>query len=440
MYRIGALSACVILCVLFLLPRAGSVGWNDYIHGDVGMDASAAATFANEGTLLVFESRLASPVPDDAILPPSAEGKYLAQHGPVWAMLGGLVTNIRGATPTIAVGFFSLKLLSLLSGMLVLVLAWIVARRMLGETDALWALSLLGASYLLVDYSGNGSFYAFQAALYLLWILAAMRLKGIPAAVALGIIGGVAYLLNFQAIVLLPAAIVWFLCQPVPWSWRAREAVVASVVFVLCALPWFIRNELLFGDPFWSHAVNSNYLYIKAGMTHLIGPAGAVAGESWNDRLALLHSMTVWFPQNAYYVARKLFVLLPLLFLLFPFAFIDLVFMPKYRRAVLPVAIVLIGHLFLSAAWPVVKFRYFVPMLPLAVLLTATYVRMLGWPAMRRNFLYGTSLALMILLSIIALQSTPTHTAYYDGAITTDPFSDHGELQFLKDQHLLQNP
>lgn len=428
----------VVIMVAALAPRLASLTWNTMIHGDVGMDASAAASFARDGTLLLFDDRIASAVPDPAPLPPPPEGAALAQHGPVWPILGGLFLAADDAVPTIASAYGMLRGLSLVSGVLLLFLAWHLTRRMLSERDAFWIIAILGASYLLIDYSGNGSFYMLQACLYLLWIFAARELRGILSAAALGVIGGVAYLLNFQSIILLPAGILWFLLQPGPWRMRIGCAAAASAVFVLCVAPWLIRNARVFGDPLWSHAVNSNYLYSKAGMAHLVGERGAVTGESWADRATLLRAMAAWLPNNLYYVARKLFVLLPVVFLAFPFALIDLPFKRAYARAVLPVLIVLVLHLLLSAAWPVPKFRYFVPMTPLVLLLVAAYVRALPWTERRRTLFFGASLLCTAALAVLAFFSTPTHTSYYDGAITTDPFSAQGELQFLRDKRVIR--
>ena len=103
----------------------------------------------------------------------------------------------------------------------------------------------------------------------------------------------------------------------------------------------------------------------------------------------------------------------------------------------LPILLLLTLHILLSAAWPVTKFRYFVPLLPLVFIISLEHLQSFHWSERSKNILLGATFAMILALSFLTYRSVPTHTYYYDGAITTDTFGGSEEMRFLEEHHLL---
>ena len=413
----------IIALLIGILLRVASIQWNSVlIHGDVNIDVSAATSFHETGKLMATNEESSVP---------------LAQHGPVWAILGS-------AYPDAYVG---LRIASLLSGLLVLALLFLLGRKLL-RGDGAWILVGWAAlSWLLVDYSGNGSLYSFQTALYLLWTLIVLQPGLRWRAVLLGLVSGVTYLLNFQAIILVPASVIVLLIpvgEPLGspsaklklrLPERVRNAITTLIVVIAVASPWLLRNALLFGDPFYHHAINSIYVIQKAGFAHLMDehlriPLGNWLQIAWG-------SVTVWLPNNLYYAARKLMILAPIAFLFAAYGLIDVLFSKERFRKLWPILLLCALHLLLSAAWPVMKFRYLVPLLPFVFLLSLEQIQEMKAPLRLKHGIIAATFASIILLSFLTYRAIPTHTYYYDGAITQDAFHGNEELQYLRDHDAL---
>lgn len=418
-----------LLIVAGVVARMLSVGWNFFPHGDVTMDLEAASWLVTAGKLM-------------------EEGKPLAQHGPVWAVLGGGVTALwGGSTPDDA--FFSLRILSFLSGVFLIFLTWRLGKKFLSEEGALAAAAFVSLAYVMIDYSGNGSFYSLQASLYLVWTLIAMQRPSVRTSVGLGAVTGFAYLLNFQSIVLFPATVVvLFLRNRGPivrrGSLQATRSQVSSLgiamsVSLLIISPWLIRNTIVFGDPLYSHAVNQTYVFMKAGMNDLIdGDAFRPTLIQW---LSILPGMIgTWLPNNLYYVLRKLLVLAPLLSIIAIFGAIDIAFCARRFLRIWPMLLIAAFHTLISAAWPVMKFRYFVPLLPFVILIAMEHLEEFPMSKKAKRSVIIVSSALFILTAVLAYRSVPTHTAYFDGAITQDAYHGFEERTFLRDHGILPAP
>jgi len=423
---------------LGMLLRIGSLTWNTFPHADVKGDTSIIANFIKTG-------RLWGEPPDSSALrhpslfsADSRLGVPSLQHGPVWQVLGGGLSMLwRGST--IADAFLALRILSVLSGTAMIFLLWKVAKMFVHPSAALVCALWASLSFLLIDYSGNGAFYALQGSLYLVWILLAMRPSTHRRAVMMGALAGLAYLVNYQAIILLPISIVlaWF-----PGPVRFRDGLLSAIIFTvamsLVASPWLIRNAILVGDPFAHHLVNSGYIFSKSGISSTVIDYVYHFPSAWERYSAILAMMiTSWLPNNAFYIARKLFILAPIAFIFMSYGLIDQVLSSERRRKLLPVLLLFAAHALISAAWPVTKFRYFVPLLPLVFVLSAEALEHF-FPRVRTRVLwYALITVAVVLCSFLTFLSVPTHTYYYDGAITTDPFSSRGEWNFLRDNSLL---
>lgn len=395
-----------------ILLRLLAVEWNvPVVHGDVQIDVFAVQSLRQSGALL------------------SIDGGPLAQHGPVWAMLG--------AAMPMQSAYGALQFLSLLSGLLVLLCTWILGRALLSARSAGLAVACVSLTYLLIDYSGNGSFYMVQTALYLLWIVVAIRDRWRQRPLLLGLIAGIAYLVNFQSIVLLPVTMLFLLLSN-SWEWKRRliDAFVAAIMLILVASPWLIRNAVLFGDPLHSHAVNQVYLFTKAGLSAIT--AGGSPNPSARDWLTILQSIAFsWGPNNLYYATRKLLVILPVLSILFAYGCIDLLFDHVRFRRMFPLLLVLAAHTAIAVAWPVMKFRYVVPMVPLVTLGAIEQLAHLPVSPRFRHVIITLTFAGLVIIGFLTYRSVPTHTAYYDGAVTQDAFHGFEERTYLENARVL---
>jgi len=402
-----------ILIGIGIVLRILSVGWNVIPHGDITLDAKAAQAMYTHGNFQLSED-----------ITRSQADQYLIQHPPVWALLGA------GAMHLLHVdSFTALRLLSFLCGILILPLMYIISKKYLSKDTALLLTTLVGTSWLMIDFSGNGALYSLHTLLFLVWIYAVLHVKKY-APLVLGIVCSVAYLTNYQTIVLIPATVMMFLMHRTQMT---KNIMLYLCVFFTCISPWLIRNHMLFGEAFFGHTINSGYLYIKAGVdtTDYIYTA-----EETLKVLTLI--FTRWLPFNMYFVARKLFILVPVLFIPFAYSFSEYPFSWKHLRKVAPVLILFLGHLAISTAWPVSKFRYFVPLFPLVLILGAYAVEHMH---IRSRFqikhILGASLVCNIAFSAITYFQIPTHTYYYDGAITQDAFHGQGEIEYMIDQGIL---
>lgn len=420
-----------VLLVGFLL-RMQALQWNWFMHGDVTGDAIVAAELQRSGHFVVFAT---PPSADPAAyaLPPTEKGEPLTQHAPVWPLIGAIATTLRGGEATLLDAFLSLRLLSVLAGTLVILLSFFVTSRLLDERAGLVAATFVAVSYVLIDYSGNGAFYAFQGLIYLLWALAALQHSSYCRTLLLGFLAGFVYLVNFQAIILLPAGLGVLLIQERSLAKCFSHIVLFTGVAVITAAPWLIRNAVLFGDPLYSHTVNMQYVYGKSGFSV---PTGGRLGIG--DNLSIIAGIFhTWLPYNLYYAARKLFVIAPITFFFFAFGLIDIAFSRQRFRAALPLLAVLAFHILLSASWPIWKFRFFVPLLPFVFILALEELWHLPITHVWRRVSIGAMLSAMLVVGMLTYRSTPLHTTYYDGAITQDPFHGSEERTYLQKYNLL---
>jgi 4-amino-4-deoxy-L-arabinose transferase-like glycosyltransferase len=409
------------------LARAQALRWNWFMHADVIGDAMISASVHRDGHFNSYENPRTG---DPALYPPLpiTGGVPLVLHGPLVPFLGAVATTMRGGDSTIADAFLSLRMLSLAAGTLVMILVFLIASRLYGRETALWATAWTAACYVLIDYSGNGALYTAQGAVYLLWLLIALTAPTLRRAMLLGALGGIGYLINFQSVILLPAGFLLLAVDVRPWSRFALHLAALLAVTALAAAPWLIRNSIVFDDPFYSHFYNMQYVYGKAGVAHKL------PNIDFATKLSVLAGVLhTWLPNNLYYAARKLFVITPIAFFLFSFGLVDIAFSPKRLRKSLPLITVFLLQLFLYAGWPVWKFRFFVPLLPFMFLLAAEQWHHLPVSRAWKTVCGSVTLAAIMIIGVLTYRAIPTHTTYYDGALTQDPFHSSEEKSFLKE-------
>ena len=429
--------ALFLILALALVPRLFSLTWNAVPHGDTEMDVRAARAIAAQGNLVIGEfARVEGPA---YLYPPERTGykELLIQHPPLWAALGAAVSAAAGID-----AYLALRILSVVAGMAVIVLASRFARIFVNEAAAIAVSAWLAASYLMIDFSGNGSLYMVQAGLYVVWLWTAVA-GGVVGkqgtrAVLFGVLAGAGYLLNYQMIILLPASVILLLPGNGTVAAKLARILVCAAVASLIVLPWFVRSAAVYGDPFFHQYWNLTYLYNKAGLEKIF--EGNVYRYELDavQKASLLADMVLeWLPNNLYYAARKLFILAPVAFVVFCYGLIDYAFSLKRLRRVFPVLLLLALHSAISTLWPVVKFRYFAPMLPLVFLLALEHLYAVRLSERVRRILIDATLACIIVLSFFTYRAIPTHTYYFNGAITTDPFGGSEEMRFVESHGLI---
>ena len=426
-------AALLAILVIGFGLRVWSFQLNWFMHGDVILDASTSALFHRDGELLAFEG----PSEGDPKLHPLASGvgEPLKLHGPLVPVAASLVTTLYRGNADMPDAFFSLKILSLLCGTLSILLAFLIASKLSGRDAGLAAAALVAISYILIDYSGNGSLYTVQATIYLAWIWVALSQKGWIRALLFGLLCGIGYLTNFQCLILVPASVFSLMFSSRSWKSWFFESMLLGALALLIVSPWLVHSYHVFGDPLYSHAFQMRYVYGKAGLSV---PEHDLLIPTFAQKIVVLkHMFFLWLPNNLYYVARKLFVIAPIAFFFFAYGLIDIAFDKKRFKTLFPILILLAAQTVLGTAWPVWKFRFFALILPLIFILAIEQVSHLTLSKKQKHACMFAILGALVVINIFTYRAVPTHTTYYDGAMTEDPFGSSEEMRYLQDFHIL---
>jgi 4-amino-4-deoxy-L-arabinose transferase-like glycosyltransferase len=428
------------LLLLALLPRLGAVRWNAWPHGDVLLDAAVVDALATRGELKV-------PIVDVRFYPLGRFGFGYPpdQHPPLWSLLG-VIPRLLGLD-----SYQALQLVALAAGLALLPAVYACGRDLFGPGAGRFAAALCASSFLLIDFSGNGSLWSLLALIYVLFAWRLSLLAGSANrvnALLLGLLMGLAYLTNYPAVVL-PATLVavvgrWWLERrragkggsggaPAP---ALPDTALALLVAGLMVLPWLLFNLATFGNPVWSQplqrqlgggdkqveVVVENGEVVKRAL-----PGGDPLGERLRSTAANLYG-------NLGFLVRQSFVLLPFTggFVLAGLASLGLV-APRGRAGrALPLLVLTLAHGALILLWPTTKFRYLVPLFPLAALLAGGLLWQLQ-PVGLRRLLAVLALGLGAFTSLWSWASIPSHTYYYDGGVVGDNFGAQGEIAYVED-------
>jgi 4-amino-4-deoxy-L-arabinose transferase-like glycosyltransferase len=414
--------------------RLAAFVWNDLPHGDVFLDEAAAWSLRNQGRLAI---PFVAPRPY-----PSAHfgfGYPLDQHAPLWPVMGALGALLVGE------GFLALKLFTLVFGTALIPAAYSAFCRPFGAGPALCASAGVAFTYVLVDYAGNGSLYILQALLFLLFI----RLAAEPArrlnALLLGVLTGLAYLLNYQAVVLFGALAGLYLVQtdwrrlfarPEPQLWIALAAALAVVT------PWLIRNTLVFGSPFYS--TNLGFVLSELDVPAHISQSGdsLIIRPVWigYDFTALPARVAGWVLRNLGYFAVRILILAPFVSAFLLPGSIHLLRQARGSKwsAALAEPLLLLPALYLASAclWPVFQFRYFVPVLPLVSGLGFYGLSQTVRAPRFRRCAFALCFVALLVVDVVTFLRVPSHTNYYD----SNEFYHWrtGEVDWQADARLLQ--
>ena len=293
----------VIIIVIGVVARVYSVQWNVFRHGDIVRYSVAAESIVARGDLLI-DSDISTP---HSYSLKEKGGKFL-EINPVWSFAGSLFVLFFGLS-----GFVALKLLSFLSGIALLAVVYFYCLRIGGSHVAFFALALSAVSYLLIDYSGNGALYIFQALLYIVFLLLLQNIERPRHHVEMGMLLGFSILFNHQAIVLFVAYgcyLLWYFHGN--YKEALRRISLAFILIVLFYLPWGIRNVIFYGSPVFPTA--SAYFWDKLGVLKTVQDGVITYQTSFGTFLQLaVREITNWMPHNIYFINRQLFILAPLI-------------------------------------------------------------------------------------------------------------------------------
>ncbi len=428
--------------------RLAAFAFNIWPHGDVVLDASIAESVAWQGALKV-------PIVDVRYYPIGrfGFGYPLDQHPPLWPALGAPLV------PVVGDGYVALKLVSLAIGIALVPLTYLACRRTIGRGPALLTAALVAGSYPLVDFSGNGSLWMLEAALYLVfvWQVGGCGLRQRRSAVLVGLAMGLGCLANYSAVVL-PISLGLVHVLRHGWSWLSREALagpaLSLAVMLAVVTPWLVHNAVVFGNPLWSQPLERSlsggskqveYLLVGDEVVKRNLPQPGGTGAALRDRAFDLYG-------NVGFVARQLLILAPLLVGFFVAGLLAAgvggweigvgrwatraragwqSLTPNSHLAS-PLVVLAVVHLALVLLWPTTKFRYLVPVLPLVFAIGSWFLCELKQP-LERGLLVAVTAGLCLFTNVWTFVSIPSHTYYYDGGLVQDNFGGQGETAFVEE-------
>ncbi|MEO5927978.1 MAG: glycosyltransferase family 39 protein [Patescibacteria group bacterium] len=420
----------VLIVLIGTIPRVASVAWNvPYLH-DNDLYGNAATSLAERGDFKIGTVKVTNDALHYSVK--ALHGEYLS-HNPLWPTISAGISVL---THLKLNGYDALAVLSFIFGIGVLFLLFYAGRLMHGTETGLTTLALGSFSFLLIDYSGNGSFYIFQAFLYLVFLCCLWRGGRWTHPILMGVLIGCALLTVHQSVALFPAYAIYLLFTH-KWNWKKilRDLTICIATAILLYLPWGIRNTMLLGDFF--PPTDTNYVWLKLGIPPIMdGDISNFNTGAATFKLLAIRILTKWLPDNLYFVNRQLFVLAPITYFFALFASAHLVFGrwwktidAKTTERLMPLLVLLGFHILISTIWPVTKFRYFTGMLPLVLLLGTWYI--FTYLKRMRTLAIATSVLAMAVLSVMTYLGSPAHTYFYGGVLTTDPFSTKWEVDFV---------
>lgn len=421
----------LLLTILGAFLRLLAFQFNEIPHGDIYLAFAAGQNFLEKGRL---EIPLIAP---RSYLEPRYEMGYpLDQHPPLWPLLGAFGTRFTGDV------FATFKVLSFLIGTAMIPTSYIVFGRVFGKKPALLSSTLIVFSYLLIDYSGNGSPYIFHAFLFILAVFfICMNRKW--SSFWLGVILGLLYLVNYQSVAAVAAlgAVYLFFPGEQKTAKQQLENFLLSLAGMLITIsPWLIRNQLLFGNPLFN--VSTEYILgaLKApGEIVLVGKY-LVKQTLWEqyDFHQIPGLVTWWTIRNLVYFLGRIAVLAPISVVFLPLVTWQHFLRKDNRRSDEGswfLILVLLFHLLISCLWPVFKFRYFVPMMPLVFALSSYGIFTVIRRTKMQNLMAVSSVVAVIVVSAVTYLRVPSHTNYYD----SNEFFHYrtGESEWWTDEQLL---
>lgn len=420
------------IILLFLILAIGvfmrwqAVSWNKYIHGDVSQYSEVSESLAKR-----HDTKMNYKEGEPYFYSVKEKGGKFYDMYPLLPFLGSGLVKIMGIS-----GYAAIKIWSFIGGVLVLILTYFLGKKIGGDKVGLLSLTFASFSYLLIDFSGNGSIYSLQTAFYLAFIILLLNIKKLSDNVLLGIVIGFAVLTNYQSIILIPVYFIFLLVlfkkdfvKILKWFF------VGFIPAALVYLPWGVRNYLLFHDPFFT--ITFSYYWQKLGLEKIItGDVFSYAPKPRDYFEVVKRTAFFWFPHNLYFINRKLFIFAPISYILFLFSAIEIFFINSFEKIknLIPIFLIIIFHIISGAIVPIFETRHFVPLMPFLFILASWYIFNFVSSHTLQKTIWISAVSATVIFSVLTYFSTPVHTYYYDGSITESVFGKDGggEIRFLK--------
>ncbi|MEI8062780.1 MAG: glycosyltransferase family 39 protein [Verrucomicrobiota bacterium] len=343
--------------------RIAAFFWNDRLAGDVNLFALTAREYVRHQRLdYPLKYEFTEQVPYRVLHTPAS------QHPPLWPFLGGSVARWLATDDT----FFVLKLLCAVTGSLLLIaIVMLVNRLQWPMEERLIGLALILLSPLLTDFSANGSPYIVLALLLVLaslLFLSAQRQSPIRYAFA-GLVCGVALQIH-SLMFFLPVLFLYFWLQDrrrgqVNW----RGVLIFAMTGLLTVLPWLWWNQQHFGRLFYSSS--TNHLFSQLGLLQFVADDKGLYYRVVMQPLAVLAPVYLRLFWKSLWEFSLYFLYEVGPFWLIPFWIGCRTHWRENRHQstilLLPVA----GAAVVVLLWANAKFRFLVPLLPVAYLLAA---------------------------------------------------------------------
>lgn len=399
-----------IIITLGIFLRANAFFLNDLPHGDVNIDLGTARMWHEIGQLVTPVIAARPYIPPD----PAIWGYPQDQHAPFWPLLGGFITFITQDA------YIALKLLTFIIGIALIPTVYKVTNKHIGYDAALLATVCTTVSYVLIDYSGNGSLYMLQAMLMLLFVHFVADLHNYFQALLLGFVMGIGYLTNYQMVILpfsLALFTLYIIFNKTFTVAQLKQIAFAFMSSLIIISPWLIRNQLLFGDPLYN--VNNAFVLTKLGAQGSLSIVDSYLVTELSTELftwsVILTRVFSWTARNSAYMILRLFILASMAWPIVLWRTAHLA-ARKSRLDLfeVPLIIVLALHIVLSCLWPVFKFRYFIPMLPLIFIWAGFTIYHTPKLIEKSPWLSLITVIGILSISVLTYWRVPSHTSYYD--------------------------
>ncbi len=234
-----------LLIILILLILAGAVWYSYYSATFNGLLYNDSMDYASIGRNVARGEGFIS-----AYITPLGLQYHGIPHpdpwrAPLWPLILGAVMKVLGYNDNVV------AITSGLFFLLTVPLIYLLGRRLFNEKVGVGSAVVFTLSGLALHFSVSGLTEPLAAFFMCLWLYLLLRKdrQNLIGALVIGLVGGLFYLARYNALVFAPFVFLALLA-------RSEERVKTGLCFVggfsAAALPWFIRNIMLFGSPLFS--------------------------------------------------------------------------------------------------------------------------------------------------------------------------------------------
>jgi hypothetical protein len=351
----------LLLIIIFALVsgiilRVASFRWNYRIQGDVNLFALSAREF-------VLHNRLYYPMKYDyGNVTRYAELQSPAsQHPPLWPFMAGLLAKLLSTNET----FFTLKLLSEFTGLLLIAVVAYFGIRAGRVIEALFSIAGIAVSPILIDYSANGSMYILSALLIILTVILLRYFdhQNLWHYVTAGVLCGVGLEVHSALVSLILAFFLFGFWERSNLRWSGVSIYVLAAL--LTVTPWLAWNWINLGKLCYTSS--PGYLLQKLGLVNIGLNNGGITEVMTGvlDKNTLKLYVYLFFAGVVGFLNGYITEIGPFCLFLAMVGFSQLI---SSRRRDLSVVLPYVAYIFVIFLWASYKYRFLVPALPAAYL------------------------------------------------------------------------